>query len=181
MPVFPLQFKCTNKESEIAMKNLKLTTAALLLVPGIALADSHSNSDDMSDAANDNGNMEQVAKGGDNSDAKLIRTRDITGGVVYSTGQAGTEEWKADDVFEGLNDQWTRIGEIEDIVLTESGDFHGIVAEVGGFLDLGDKHVMLEIDDVNLVALDDGTYAYVTNRTEEQLEEMEGVDEGFWD
>ncbi len=39
---------------------------------------------------------------------------------------------------------------------------------------------MLEIDDVNLVTLDDGTYAYVTNRTEEQLEEMEGVDEGFW-
>ena len=53
--------------------------------PGIALAESHSNSDDMSDAANDNGNMEQVAEGGDNSEAKLIRTRDITGATLAAT------------------------------------------------------------------------------------------------
>ncbi len=159
----------------------RLTLTALVLVPGMAMADSHNSGDDMSQTDANSGEMQQTANAGNNAgDAGLIRTRDITGGVVYTTGQDGTEDWQVDDVYEGLNDNWTRIGEIEDIVLTQNGDFHGIVAEVGGFLDLGDKHVMLEIDDVNLVALDDGTYAYVTNRTEEQLEEMEGVDEGFW-
>ena len=42
----------------------------------------------------------------------------------------------------------------------------GIVAEVGGFLDLGDKHVMISVPDVNLVAVDDKTYAYVTRLNE---------------
>ena len=57
----------------------------------------------------------------------------------------------------------------------------GIVAEVGGFLDIGDKHVMISTPDVNLVAVDDQTYAYVTRLSEEELEALPGVDEGFWD
>ena len=47
-------------------------------------------------------------------------------------------------------------------------------------LDIADKHVMLEVQDVNLVAVDDETYAYVTRYSEEELEAMQGVDEGFW-
>ena len=56
----------------------------------------------------------------------------------------------------------------------------GFIAEIGGFLDIGDKHVMISLDDVSLVAVDDQSYAYVTRLNEEQLEELEGVDEGFW-
>ncbi|MGR3474381.1 MAG: PRC-barrel domain-containing protein, partial [Sulfitobacter sp.] len=55
------------------------------------------------------------------------------------------------------------------------------VAEVGGFLDIGDKHVMISTPDVNLVAVDDQTYAYVTRLSEEKLEALPSVDEGFWD
>jgi hypothetical protein len=54
------------------------------------------------------------------------------------------------------------------------------VIEVGGFLDLGDKHIFMEIDDVQLVPVDDRSYALAIGQSEEQLEEMEGVDEGFW-
>ena len=57
----------------------------------------------------------------------------------------------------------------------------GIVGEVGGFLDIGDKHVLISIDDVNLVPVDDETYAFLTRLNEEQLEELPEVDEGFWD
>jgi len=56
----------------------------------------------------------------------------------------------------------------------------GIVAEVGGFLDLGDKHVVLSVSDLSLVAVDDQTYAYVTRFNEEDLENLPDVDEGFW-
>ncbi len=65
-------------------------------------------------------------------------------------------------------------------ILSRDGQLIGIVAEVGGFLDIADKHVMLQVQDVNLVAVDDETYAYVTRYSEEELEAMQGVDEGFW-
>ena len=110
----------------------------------------------------------------------LIRTRDITGGPVYTTNEAWDEgEW-AGTTYDAVGADWNQIGEIEDLVLDQGGQVIGIVAEVGGFLDLGDKHVMIETQDLKLVPVDDVSYAYITNRSEEELEAMEGVDEGFW-
>ncbi len=39
---------------------------------------------------------------------------------------------------------------------------------------------MLSTDDVRLVPVDDTSYSFVTRYTEEQLEELEGVNEGWW-
>ncbi|MCK0150439.1 PRC-barrel domain-containing protein [Marivita sp. S6314] len=114
------------------------------------------------------------------SQADLIRTRDITGGTIYTMNEANDEGWNMDFVHNGLGDNWNDIGEIEDIVLNKSGQMVGIVAEIGGFLDIGDKHVVLSVEDVNLVAVDDETYAFVTRMSEEQLEELREVDEGWW-
>lgn len=111
---------------------------------------------------------------------KLIRTRDITGGTVYTTNEANDEGWDADAMYEEVDSDWNQVGTIEDIVLTKNGEMKGIVAEVGGFADIGDKHVMISIDDVSLVAVDDASYTYLTRMNEEDLEEMESVDEGFW-
>jgi uncharacterized protein YrrD len=83
-------------------------------------------------------------------------------------------------MYEEIGADWNRIGTIEDIVLNHSGQVVGIVAEVGGFLDIGDKHVLLEVNDLNLVPVDDVRYTYVTRFSEEELENMQGVDEGFW-
>lgn len=145
---------------------LALTTA---LVAGPAFAESHV-------AAMDESELDY---------AQLIRSRDITGGEVYTMNEAMDEgswgdswgEYEADGIDEG----WNEIGEIEDIVLDRSGRMVGVVAEVGGFLDIGDKHVLIRIEDVRLTAVDDKTYALVTRKSEEELEAMEGVDEGWWD
>lgn len=110
---------------------------------------------------------------------ELIRTRDITGGAIYTTSEANDEGWE-DASFDGVNSNWNQIGEIEDVVLSKNGKMTGIVAEVGGFLGLADKHVVLSVDDAKLVPVDDASYAFVTQFNEEQLEEMNGVDEGFW-
>ncbi len=112
--------------------------------------------------------------------ANLIRTRDITGGDVYTTNAANDEGWSMDTVYSEIGADWNDIGEIEDIILNKDGQMIGIVAEIGGFLDIADKHVMIPISDVNLVAVDDRTYAFVTKHSEETLEQMESVDEGFW-
>lgn len=110
----------------------------------------------------------------------LIRTRDITGGDIYTLNGPMDEDtwgnWEAD----GVGPDWNDIGEIEDIILDREGQMIGIVAEIGGFLDIGDKHVLIPIDDIRLTPVDDKTYVIVTRKTEEQLEEMESVDEGWW-
>lgn len=111
----------------------------------------------------------------------LIRTRDITGGNVYTTNEADDEGWDAGVVYDEVAGGWNQIGEIEDILLSRDGQVIGIVAEVGGFLDIGDKHVALSVDDLNLVAVDGEDYAYVTRYNEEELENLPDVDEGFWE
>ena len=83
-------------------------------------------------------------------------------------------------VHNGVGADWNEIGEIEDIVLSKEGDMVGIVAEIGGFIDIGDKHVVLSTQDLNLVAVDDKSYAFVTKMNEEDLENLAPVDEGFW-
>ncbi len=117
---------------------------------------------------------------------ELIRTRDITGGPVYSISSVYDETTWADAdnaSWDAMNwqDEYAQIGEIEDVVLDESGQMVGIVAEVGGFLDIGDKHVMVPVADLRLVPVDDTSFSYVTRLSEEQLEEMESVDEGWFD
>ena len=151
------------------MKTLTASTLALTLAGTAAFAETH-----MTDYSNvDSAAMSEMQ--GD-----LIRSRDITGGEIYTMGEAN-DEWNMDNEWDAVDSGWNEIGEIEDIVLSRNGKMVGIVAEVGGFLDVGDKHVMISVPDVNLVAVDDQTYAYVTRLTEEELEALPSVDEGFWD
>lgn len=112
--------------------------------------------------------------------ANLIRTRDITGGDIYTANAANDEGWSMDTVHTEVGGNWNDIGEIEDIVLNREGQMVGVVAEIGGFLDIADKHVMIPVSDLNLVAVDDRSYAFLTKYSEEALEERESVDEGFW-
>lgn len=149
------------------------TTTALVasLTAAVAYADSYSTSATKA-------SMDTASSSAEN--AELIRTRDITGGAIYTLNEANDEGWEMDWAYSEMRENLNEIGSIEDIVLSEDGQFKGIVAEVGGFLDIGDKHVMIPVSDVKLVAVDDQSYAFVTRLSEEQLEEMEGVDEGFW-
>ena len=135
---------------------LTITTSALILAAGMVLADAHIDRENM------------------------IRTRDITGAEVYTTNGDGTVDWNPDLIHDAVDDKWDNIGEVEDIVLNRNGEMIGIVAEVGGFLDIGDKHVFIETDGMKLVPVDDRSYSIVTGLSKDQLMEQENVDEGFW-
>ena len=119
----------------------------------------------------------------------LIRTRDITGGPVYSVADRYDEAtWGTygdvdpyDYNAYGYGTDYRQIGEIEDVILDAQGQLVGIVAEVGGFLDIGDKHVMVPVQDVRLTAVDDASLSYITRLSEEQLEELPSVDEAWFD
>ena len=151
------------------MKMLTASTLALTLAGTTAFAEAH-----MTDYSKVDSMQMNEMKG------DLIRSRDITGGEIYTVNEA-SDEWSPNTAYDAIGEGWNEIGEIEDIVLSKDGQMVGIVAEVGGFLDIGDKHVMISTPDVNLVAVDDQTYAYVTRLSEEELEALPSVDEGFWD
>lgn len=155
----------------LTTKILAASTLALTVAGSAAYAESHA----MDYSTVDSASLADMK-------ADLIRSRDITGGEIYTMNEANDEmSWDANTEYTEVGADWNEIGEIEDIVLSKDGKMIGIVAEVGGFLDLGDKHVMISIPDVNLVAVDDRSYAYVTRLSEEELEALPSVDEGFWD
>ncbi|MFN3210066.1 MAG: PRC-barrel domain-containing protein [Roseovarius sp.] len=137
-----------------------------------AVADENMGED--KDMAASQGDMNQMQ-------GELIRSRDITGGAIYTTNEAHDEGsgWE-DAEYSEVGSEWNQIGEIEDLVLSKDGKMTGIVAEVGGFLDIGDKHVVISVDDAKLVPVDDAEYVFVTKYNEEELESMDGIDEGFW-
>ena len=160
------------------MKHLTTSTLALIVAASGAMAESHG---DNGDSMNKDADMDMIDSAEmANMQGELIRSRDMTGGNVYTMDAAADEGWDSVRVHDQVAANWNTVGEIEDILLSRDGKVTGIVAEVGGFLDITDKHVMLSIDDVNLVAVDDTTYGYVTRKSEDELEELPGVDEAFW-
>jgi hypothetical protein len=186
------------------MNILKTSTAAIALtVAGsMAFAESHVTADEAME--NDAAQVEQSVEGAADatgnavSDAaesvddmqnfdlstseNLIRTRDIVGGEVWRMDpEADNVTWTENGTYEGTGEGWERIGSIEDIVLSKDGQMIGIVGEVGGFLGLGDKMVLMPVESVRLTAIDDGQYAFVTQMTQEDIEAAQDVDEGFWD
>lgn len=67
-----------------------------------------------------------------------------------------------------------RLGEVSDIVLTDSGEIDSVIIDVGGFLGLGEKPVAIPFSELTLQegeGLADQTVKI--NRTEEELEQME--------
>ena len=111
--------------------------------------------------------------------ANLILAEDLEGGKIYSD-PAGV--WDATTPPAELKADWPEIGEIEDVVLDSSGQMVGVVADVGGFLGIGDKHVLLPIGrTVILPHGDTGKYVLVSRETEDTLKAMPEVEKGLLD
>jgi putative membrane protein len=92
--------------------------------------------------------------------------------------QAATEAQQPISIEEVLgaevvNAAGEEIGEIEDVVLDQNGDYYAILS-VGGFLGIGEKKVAVPLDELELG--EDQVYL-MTAATEEQLEQMPEYDE----
>lgn len=117
-------------------------------------------------------------------DPNLIRVDDITGGNIYTmNAPADAQAWGPDTFYERVGEGWQDVGEIEDVILDRRGNLVGIVAEIGGgFLGLGERDVLLPVEDIRILSDEDGReFSYVTRYTEEQLEALPEVDRAFWD
>lgn len=64
------------------------------------------------------------------------------------------------------------VGEISDIVMTKEGAAEGVVVDIGGFLGMGARPVMLGWDSLRMVSDKNGKLVAVANLTREQLQQM---------
>jgi len=150
------------------------STAALIAGLGTAaFAEQHT---DMTDS-------EQYQTGTLSDDAmtNIVRASEITDGVVYTLETYDENEWLETEYYDTIGTEWDQIGNITDVALSADGQMTGIIVETGGFLDIGDNHVLVRLDDVRLVNTG-GTesYSYVTRMTEEELQNLPEVGANWW-
>lgn len=99
--------------------------------------------------------------------------------------------WESSATFTGERDAWEDVGSISDVVISKDGEVRGILIDVGGFLGLGARTVMVDINELYFVADDaaggtaTGTtaaegvddFSIVAAMTEEQMEALPEWDE----
>lgn len=71
--------------------------------------------------------------------------------------------------------EWTDIAKVGDIVVDADGNVLGYVADIGGFLGIGAKQVLLGKDALHFVRIGDDAF-FATNFTREELEALPDFD-----
>jgi sporulation protein YlmC with PRC-barrel domain len=101
-------------------------------------------------------------------DAQADAQVEDAGAVVNADGSLNASKLIGLDV-ESPEDE--KVGDIGEVVLDKEGQVQGVVVDVGGFLGIGSRPVLLDWKDVNL-ASQDGQDRAVINLSKEKLEQM---------
>ncbi|CAM3954650.1 PRC-barrel domain-containing protein [Phaeobacter inhibens] len=132
------------------------------------------------DAATDDMKQDATAAAGeikDDADALAENTEETVKDVFARDGFANvvatdltSEELTGAPLYDS-KDEW--IGEVSQINLTDDGKVKSIVADIGGFLGLGEKPVELELSKMDILRADEGDdlRAYVS-MSKEELEQL---------
>jgi hypothetical protein len=105
----------------------------------------------------------------------------IDDATIYRMEITDTAMWEDTEGFDGVQAEWVAVGEIEEVLLNKTGQMVAVVASIGGFLDIGDRDVILPLANVRFSASEANEYAFVTNMTEEELGALPEIDEDIWD
>ncbi|MBS1302620.1 PRC-barrel domain-containing protein, partial [Loktanella sp. SALINAS62] len=90
------------------------------------------------------------------------------------------EGWSVDTAFgttEVVDATGEDIGDIENIIFSNEGEVLGIIAQVGGFWDIGDTHVHVPWDEITMT---EGTQQIQVPVTEETIDDYDVFD-GNWE
>ncbi|WJS86094.1 PRC-barrel domain-containing protein [Paracoccus sp. TOH] len=99
----------------------------------------------------------------------------VTSRRIWTTNQPSTTEW-VDPQVEERPAEWQDIAKVNDIVLDDSGQVVGYIADIGGFLGIGAKKVLLGVDAIHLITVGNDTF-FATNYTKAELEALPDFDE----
>ena len=90
-------------------------------------------------------------------------------GTLYEEGRSVNDIIQSADLFGPTGD---KIGSVENIIFTDDGEARALVAEVGGFWDIGDTHLTVPWDEVTLGGTSSGIEVPVT---EDSVDDYAGV------
>ena len=166
------------------MKNLYLTTATILTMAGAAFAQTATTETPAADAPAAEAAAAAPAPAADAASAKpgeamktgLLRASALDGADVYTIDVTGKAVWNDGETYAEIDTNWDKIGEVEDLVFDTNGNVVGTIAEVGGFLGLGEKEVMLQPDEIAFAVTPDRV-AVVSALSKEALEHREDIAE----
>ncbi|MTH33079.1 hypothetical protein GL279_00505 [Paracoccus limosus] len=100
----------------------------------------------------------------------------ITSRRIWTTNQPSSTEW-VDPALEERPVEWQDIAKVNDVVLDDSGtQVVGYIADIGGFLGIGAKKVLLGVDAIHLVTVGNDTF-FATNYTKQELQALPDFDE----
>lgn len=133
------------------MKNLMISTAFLALAGTASVAQ-----DGMFRAA---------------TDPMEVHVSEFIGQRVYST-----ETTLDGDAFDGVQDGWEDIGEVNDVILSRDGSVEAVLVDIGGFLGMGERQVAVDMSALrfvgdNATADNEADYFLVMNATRANFEE----------
>lgn len=150
------------------------STATTLALATTALAEQHMTA--VTDDAYMSGNVATEEMG------NLIRVSELTDGDVYTlNAEVGESDWDTVGYYNEVDAEWDQIGNVTDVALAPDGSMAGLVVETGGFLDIGDSHVLLSADDYRMVrSAGMDSYSFVTRLSEEELQNLPEVGENWW-
>lgn len=104
----------------------------------------------------------------------MVLAEDVAEATIYTLADSYDPVfWDSGEDFGPISANWDRIGEAEDVVLTREGTVAGVLVDVGGFLGIGDKDVLLPLEEIRLMPMDDDELVIVTRMTEQQLTDLE--------
>ncbi|MFV0293573.1 MAG: PRC-barrel domain-containing protein [Paracoccus sp. (in: a-proteobacteria)] len=161
------------------MKNLYLTTAVIMSLGGAALAQ-----DTTAPAADSTAATPPVMPAGttdvgdkpvEAEKTGLLRATAFEGADVYTVDITGQATLDSGTVYTEVSSDWDKIGEIEDLVLDAQGEIVGAIAEIGGFLGMGEKEVLLSNDEIAIIVTERGDIAIVSALGKDALETREEI------
>lgn len=107
----------------------------------------------------------------------MISAGAVEEATVYSLADSYDETfWDSGETFGPVATAWSEIGEVEDVVLDDTASVLGVTVDVGGFLGIGERTVLLPVRDIRLVQTPDEGFFIVTRMSRAQFEETEGID-----
>ncbi|KIQ68787.1 PRC-barrel domain-containing protein [Wenxinia marina] len=109
----------------------------------------------------------------------MVRAEDIEDARVYALADAyDANFWTSGEPFGAVSADWGEVGEVEDLIIDPAGSVVGVTVEVGGFLGIGEKNVLIPLSDLRLVQQPGEDEFYIVTRlSNEQLEELDDLDD----
>ncbi len=147
------------------MKRILLTTALVAFGTTPVFADTHSNSDTMTES------QQQAGEG------MQIQATDLIGKVVYVSSEETNSEMDRETV-ENVPDSWQNVADISDVLIDEDGNLAAIVVEAAWFDTDGETGKSISADDLQFVSdsKNESTFYVVYNGDMEQFEETDSYD-----